>query len=232
MGSQTILDLIASTIVFGSLLIIMLRINASNSSNMQRFRGDLTVQENLVAVVSLLEYDFRRIGYCFKPENFPNPALGILWATTDSVRFVTDLPYNDGFGTLHQEGDGILDTVTYKIGPTSEASFTQNPNDRLLYRIVKGDPNTNVGVDLGVTRFELTYFLSPDNGGAVLPSPVPIAKLSAIDRIQITLECQSLFANAIDTTQIGGLDSQVGFQQYQTAFWKQIRLVARNLRNR
>jgi type II secretory pathway component PulJ len=64
MGSQTILDLIASTMVFGTLLMIALRLNGGTMENMQSFREDILVQQNLVAVTVLLEYDFRKIGYC------------------------------------------------------------------------------------------------------------------------------------------------------------------------
>ena len=69
MGSQTILDLIASTIVFGTLLVIGIRLNSNSSENMQKIRSDVTVQQNLVALVSTLEYDLRKLGYSTSPDS-------------------------------------------------------------------------------------------------------------------------------------------------------------------
>src|SRR3990172_2333124 len=125
MGSQTILDLIAATIVFGSLLIITLRTNAFTSDNMQRISGDVVVQGNLVALVSTIEYDFRKIGY-FPDPDIRDPDYGaIKIATATRFVFYTDYPPY-----------GFLDSIEYKLDTTTSglATWTPNPNDRYLYR--------------------------------------------------------------------------------------------------
>jgi len=215
MGSQTILDLIASTMVFGSLLIIALRINMGTAENMQMYRGDLLVQQNLVEITKLLEYDFKKIGYCQDPTKIPDPSQAIRYADSIKIKFYTDFPT-----TLNPQGDGNLDSLTYYVGPTSEASATPNPNDRLLYRVENNsDP---IGVNLGVTQFELKYF---DAFRDSISSPVSNCQL--IQYMQITIQVENLAAS--DSLLI----NRASFDRpYQTAFWRQVRLVAKNLRNR
>lgn len=215
MGSQTILDLIASTIVFGSLLLIMLRINATQSETVQMYQGDLLVQQNLVEVTRLLEYDFKKIGYCADATKIPDPSDAIRYADSIKIKFYTDFPTSD-----YPQGDGELDSLTYYVGPTSEATATPNPRDRLLYRVENN--STPVGVNLGVTQFELKYF---DAFRDSIASPV--VNCGLIQYMQITIQVENL---AAADSLIG--DFAAGEQGYQRAFWRQVRLVAKNLRNR
>lgn len=215
MGSQTILDLIASTMVFGSLLLIAIRLNVGTSENLQMYQFDLLVQKNLVEITRLLEYDFKKIGYCKDPTKIPNPALAIRYADSIKIKFYTDFPTSSD-----PQGDGNLDSLTYYVGPTSEASSTPNPNDRLLYRVENNA--TPVGVNLGVTQFDLRYF---NSFREEIPSPV--ANCGEIQYMQITIQVENLAA--MDSL----LVNRASFDRpYQTAFWRQVRLAAKNLRNR
>jgi len=179
------------------------------------YQGDLLVQQNLVEVTRLLEYDFKKIGYCKDPTKIPNPSLAIRYADSIKIKFLTDFPTSSD-----PQGDGIVDTLTYYVGPTSEASVTPNPNDRLLYRVENN--STPVGVNLGVTQFELKYF------DAFRDSIVsPVVNCGLIQYMQITIEVQNLVA--ADTLIV----NRAAFDRsYQSAFWRQVRLVAKNLRNR
>ena len=64
MGFSTIIDIIGSTLIGGMLLMILFRMNDAAVENTYVYGGELLVQQNLVEVVTLLEYDFRKIGYC------------------------------------------------------------------------------------------------------------------------------------------------------------------------
>lgn len=215
MGSQTILDLIASTMVFGSLLLIALRINIGTAENLQMYRGDLLVQQNLVEITRLLEYDFKKIGYCKDPTKISDPSQAIRYADSIKIKFYTDFPTD-----ADPQGDGNLDSLTYYVGPISEASVTPNPRDRLIYR-VENDA-TPVGVNLGVTIFELKFF---DSFRDEIPSPV--ANCGLIQYMQITIQVENLAAS--DTLIV----NRASFDRpYQTAYWRQVRLAAKNLRNR
>jgi type II secretory pathway component PulJ len=213
MGSQTLIDIIGSFIIFGWLLLMSLRMNTSNSENMQTYRGELLVQQNLVEVTKLLEYDFRKIGYCKEPNNLPDPTRAIILADSDKISFLTDVDFGSG-------PDGIVDTIRYSLGPTSELSETQNPRDRLLYRVVDGA--TPKGSNLGVTYFNLKYF---DSQGNQLAAPVAGADLQKIETIQISIIVENTVAAELaETAPIN--------QQYASAFWQQMRLSSRNYRNR
>ena len=199
MGFSTLLDIIGSFIIGGFLLLIIWRLNNSATENTYVNAGELVVQKNLVEVVQLLEYDFRKIGYCNDWTKIPDPSKAILVAKPDSISFLTDV-----------ESDGVVDTIHYFLGSIAELSSTENPRDRMLYRVINNErPN---GANLGVTQFELVYF---DVIGDTIFQPILIP--GEINTMQINIRVENIAA--YDTN-------------YSSAFWRQIRLAARNLRNR
>ncbi|MFA6469215.1 MAG: hypothetical protein WCW35_09965 [Bacteroidota bacterium] len=214
MGSQTILDLIASSLVFGSLMLIALRLNGGTMENVQAFREDILVQQNLVAVSQLLEYDFRKIAYCKNYTVISSPTDAIRYADTSKIVFWTDFPT-----TTQPYGDGVLDSMTYYVGPTSELSVTPNPYDRLLYR-VENDA-TPIGVNMGVTTFNMKYY---DALHAELSTPVDSCQLIQYMQITIQVEHPVKWTKYYNTATYDTV--------YQSAFWRQVRLVAKNLNNR
>lgn len=144
MGIASIFDLIGSVIIGGVLLITLIKINDSATRNTYGFTGELIVQENLVTTVEVLEYDFRKIGYCEDPFAIPNTKRAILYADSTDITYLTDVNF-----------DGIPDTMRYYLGPTSELSHTPNPDDRMLYQEINGN---RAGVNLGITLFKIKYF--------------------------------------------------------------------------
>jgi len=144
MGIASIFDLIGSVVIGGVLLITLIKINDSATRNTYGFTGELVVQENLVTTVEVLEYDFRKIGYCEDPFAIPNTKRAILYADSTDITYLTDVNF-----------DGIPDTMRYYLGPTSELSHTPNPNDRMLYQEINGN---RAGVNLGITLFKIKYF--------------------------------------------------------------------------
>lgn len=106
--------------------------------------------------------------------------------------------------------DGEVDTMYYYIGPASELIYTANPRDRFLYRVVNNEKP--VKVNLGVTQFDLVYY---NVNKEIIPAPVAVP--GEIYTIQISVAVENI--EAYD-------------QKYSQVFWRQIRLVARNLKNR
>ncbi len=213
MGYATILDIVGSVITGGILLLILARTNASAVQNTYNSNSDLITQENLAQVVYVLENDFRKIGFMgdYLKAAQLDPTKAILYADTSSIRFLADT-----------RDHGVMDTVYYYLGPTSEQSNTPNPNDRLLYRSVTSVNDSDISFtrsgSLGITQFYLTYF---DDFGNQLSTPVSAP--GAIHEIQITLQVQNLegYKGQYDST-----------TQYVTSYWRQIRLATRNLRDR
>lgn len=108
------------------------------------------------------------------------------------------------------ESDGNLDSIYYYLGPTSELTATPNPRDRILYRVVNNE--SPVQSNLGITRFFLVYY-------DVLGDTVylPITNCGLISSIEINVTVENVAA--YDTS-------------YSKAYWRQIRMVSRNLKNR
>jgi hypothetical protein len=214
MGAQAILDVIGSFILFGWLLLSTIRVGTANSENMQSYGGELLVQENLVEITKLLEYDFRKIGYCKEPNNLPDPTRAVILADSERIKFLTDVDLT-GSGP-----DGVVDSVYYYLGPTSELLSTTNPRDRMLYRVVNAA--TPKGANLGVTSFKLKYF---DGQGVLIPFPITGNNLQKIQTIQISIIVENtVAAEIVETAPVN--------QQYSSAFWQQMRLSSRNYRNR
>jgi hypothetical protein len=214
MGSQVIIDLIGSFVLFGWLLLTAIRVSIANSENMQTYGGELLVQENLVEVTRLLEYDFRKIGFCKEPNNLPDPTKAIILADSLRLKFLTDVDLT-GAGP-----DGVVDSIYYYLGTTAELAGTQNPRDRLLYRVVNGE--TPKGSNLGITSFRFRYY---DGAGNELGVPVSALNLQRIQTIQISLIVENVVAGElVETAPIN--------MQYSSAFWQQLRLSSRNYRNR
>ena len=214
MGLQVIMDLLGSTVIFGWLFLITITANVSNKENFQSNQGELLCQQNLVELTKLLEYDFRKIGFCKEPDRLPNPTLAILLADSNRIKFLTDLDL-DGTGP-----DGFVDSLYYYLGPAGQIHGMNNPHARILYRVVNNQPA--LGSNLGVTNFRLTYFTKFND---TLATPVTQLNLQKIYSIQISMSVENVVASAI-------VETAPQNTQFQTAFWQQRRLSSRNYTNR
>ena len=106
--------------------------------------------------------------------------------------------------------NGFLDTMYYYFDPVTDIPETANPRDRYLYRVVNGE--TPVKVNMGLTQFDMEFYNSL---GTKLNFPIPDPREIYSMQIDITVE-----------------DVAAYDEQYQTIFWRQIRMAARNLFNR
>ncbi len=199
MGISVLLDILGSTVIGGILMMNLFQINNTAVENNYTGNGELIAQTNLSTIVQVLEYDFRKIGYCADWQKIPIPTQAIISADSTSIKYLTDV-----------DSDGNVDSMYYYLGPTSELTETPNPRDRLLYRVVNNE--APVGVNLGVTEFSLCFF---DVLGNLISFPITVPGEIYTMQIDITVE-----------------DVAAYDEQYSTAFWRQIRLAAKNLRNR
>jgi len=204
MGSSTIIDIIGSVIVGGTLLLMGLRLNASANEASAVYLGNYILQTDITSLVQVVESDFSKIGYCGDWRKIPEPSKSIRIAEANRIRFWGDI-----------ENKGIVDSLTYFIGPQSELSTTPNPRDSYLYRQLNNSEPLRVG---SVTQFSLEYFDAENETLAF-----PIAEPRKVYSMQLTIKVESRephkqeFVN--DSTQYD-------------AYWKQLRLVTKNLKNR
>jgi hypothetical protein len=199
MGFSTIIDILGSIIIGGVLMTIVFRLNDAATEKTYNNSGELSLQQNLATVAQIIEYDFRKIGYCADWNKLPDPSKAILYADSSQIKFLTDI-----------ESDGNLDSLHYYLGPTSELLATENPRDRILYRVINND--APVQSNLGITQFNMIYY---DALGDTIYFPISNYGLISSVEINVTVENVA----AYDTS-------------YSKAYWRQIRMVARNLKNR
>lgn len=199
MGTNVILDVIGSILIAGVLMLSIFRLQNASTEDLYRGTGNLTAQTNLATVVQILENDFRRIGYCANWEQIPIPTEAILYADSNSIKYLTDVDQN-----------GFIDTMHYYFDPATDIPGTPNPRDRYLYRVVNGE--TPVKVNLGLTQFDMVFYNSI---GTQLNFPIADPREIYSMQIDITVEDVAAFD-----------------EKYQTIFWRQIRMAARNLFNR
>ena len=199
MGFSTIIDILGSIIIGGILMSIAWRLSDAATEKTYNNSGELALQQNLATVAQIIERDFRKIGYCEDWNKLPDPTKAILFADSSSIKYLTDVDY-----------DGDLDSIYYYLGPTSELSATENPRDRVLYRVVNDE--TPMQSNLGVTRFYMVYY---DALGDSIS--LPLSNYGLIASIEINVVVENVAAYN---------------EKYSSAYWRQIRMVARNLKNR
>ncbi len=199
MGVNVLLDILGSVIVGSILMLSMARVNESSTEDLYKGSGNLVAQTNLATIVQILETDFRKIGYCADWQQIPTPTEAILYADSSSIRYLTDV-----------DSDGTVDTMFYYIDYTTDIPETPNPRDRYMYRVVNSE--APVGVNLGVTQFNMNFYNAL---GTELTFPIADPREIYTMQIDITVE-----------------DVAAYNQEYQTVFWRQIRMAARNLFNR
>jgi hypothetical protein len=166
MGTNVIFDLLGSFIIGGMLLVNLLNLQGNASSQSDLYSITRITQKNLVTTVSILENDFRKMGF-----GVPDPTKTIIYADSNKIIFQADIDRNK-----------TLDTLTYYIGPVSELTSTPNPNDRYLYRVInKAKP---LSANLGITRFSMKFYDQDLK---------PVTNVQAIKILEITISVESPF---------------------------------------
>ncbi|GJQ21535.1 MAG: hypothetical protein HBSIN02_18900 [Bacteroidia bacterium] len=199
------MDIIGSFVIAGFLFLMTMRLNQSAQETSAAYHTQLNLQTNLTTMVSILEYDLRKIGYCRDFKKIPDPTKSLLLADSTRIKFLCD--YNN---------DGNLDSIFYWLGDPSELSDTPNPRDRYLYK--KTNNLTPEKWNFGVTTFRLKYYDAL--GDSV---NFPITDPSIVYSMEISVQVQA--ADPYDQVYVNDPFA------YET-FWRQIRLVSRNLQNR
>ncbi len=212
MGTSTIIDIITSAVIAGVLLLIALRLNAQANESTMVYNGSVILQQNITTLVAWIEHDFRQIGYCRDWTKIPVPSQAFRKADSSDITFWTDVNNN-----------GSKDSIRWYIGPVSDAvvAATPNPRDRLIYRVVNNAATK--GWNLGVTQFKLRYL---DYMRHTIATPV--ASPDQIYEIEISIACESPYKFTEQWRESQGGSDSADFQ----VFWRQLRLAARNLKNR
>jgi len=147
---MTFIDIIGSTLLGATVIVAIMGLNLLLSDSSRQVGSDLNVQENTVEFTKSIQWDFAKIGYR------DTTGAPILVAKQDSVVFLGDI-----------DNSGSVDTVRYYKGLPEELTWTPNPNDFLLMKEV-GNASQTMQMNIGLTKFQLTYF---DSTGGVTADP-------------------------------------------------------------
>ncbi|HTK82179.1 MAG TPA: hypothetical protein VL633_07810 [Bacteroidota bacterium] len=133
---------ITGAVVIGGLIMLSILGRAINLNQTSIEKTTtLTMQTNAVTAARILEYDFVKAGY-----KVPK-GTAVTAADSVSITFTADLL-----------DDGVVRTIQYSLGSTSESNVasTRNPRDRILHRSVSGQSSTDA--ILGLTNLLFTYY--------------------------------------------------------------------------
>jgi hypothetical protein len=203
MGSTTILDILGSTITFGFLLLIVLRLNASASESAFGYNSNYLLQRNMVVLTVMLEDDLKHVGAGVNDANG-----GIQLADDDDLIFRAMLP-----------GNNFISTVEWKLEPTGPTGI-QNTNIHYLSRTVDG---VKTMMNLGVTLFSLQYW-SVYTANTLIPTPITFSgtpNTGNIGPVSVTIRLESPYRPPAEYL------AKEDTSAYQMV-WRQIRSVSRN----
>jgi len=166
MGSY--LNLIGSFIIGGLFLLTINRYQSSfNQNSNEKLLEVITIQKSS-AIIKLIEHDFNRMGFGI-PTDVEHPNVqAIKEAGSDYIHFYSDI-----------DADGTVDVVKYYLSDANAADGTDNPQDKILYRLVNAEPEADAA--LGVTQFQLRYFKSDGNEVTDLTDSFQLAQVRTFE---------------------------------------------------
>lgn len=133
------LNLIGSIIIGGLLFLMINKFHSSlNQNSKEQVLSSITI-ENSTSITRLIEFDFNRMGL-----RVSTNTNSVIQADSNQITFLSDIDDN-----------GVVDTLRYFTSDTSLTPSTDNPRDRILYRLVNNEDQTDAA--MGVTRFHVRY---------------------------------------------------------------------------
>ncbi len=154
----TMFDIVGSLVIRVAIVLITLSMNILLNNTLYQKTAYSLLKQNQAIMTDIMEVEIRQIGHHVTSTPF-------LIADTAQVKFLADI-----------DNSGVVDTIYYYLGPTSELSQTENPNDRKMYRVLNNGQRYDCGS--GVTRLQFQY---SDSTGS------PTANLSLIKSVNVKL---------------------------------------------
>jgi hypothetical protein len=161
------LTLVGSIVIGGIFLLGLLSFHGDIIDQSYDKTFELLTQETTAGLMEIIDHDFTRMG-----SGAYSPAFAITLFDTSRIIFNADL-----------DEDGDAEVVEYRLSNASAAASTENPNDRILYRIVDGDSTINT--PFGVRRFRMNMYRRQN---------ITTTDMREINMIEIILRLESTFA--------------------------------------
>lgn len=175
--------LLTSFIVAGILLVSIITMNNSVTNSSSELTMTQFTRERMASISRLISEDIQKIGYSRTGK-------------TDPVVQVANYHKIKFHSNIDNSTDNTVEVITWELRKDLEVTSTENPNDRVLHRIVKNEDGTEevTEIKLGVTKFQIGYY--NDYGGSIsedsLTTPVSdAALLDGLKQFYIKLKVES-----------------------------------------
>ena len=148
-------------------MLALIKVNLGLFTNSMNSMNDQIAKVNISAIVTVLDHDFRKMGYGYSGSSLQE-------ATASKISFMGDMNNN-----------GTPERVTWELVKTQPVSETTNPNDYLLMRTIQEGTGTaeSTPIKMGVVTFELAYYDKLNN---------TTGDLSKVHRIDIKVKTESV----------------------------------------
>ena len=134
---DTIIDLLSAFVIAGFVMLGITNLNIYSSQIRFKSNSNLKLSLDAKTLSDIIENDFRKIGFGYS-------GISIITALSNEIKFIADVDSN-----------GVIDTLSYFLSDSTEVLNTENPNDKILYRVINSD--TSKGPSLGITDIKFSY---------------------------------------------------------------------------
>jgi len=216
----SLLDIIGASIIGGMVLLLVLTVTDSGTREFFNYNVDAIVQANLAHMAHLTEYDLRKMGFGIN-ESQQGTILQI--ANSNRLKFLTQLNMNV---------DSIPDTIEYNIVQDEIIDYGDTTLTMYkVFRSVKIAQHSSENMDIGKIG-NSNVFRYLDQIGE------PAEIIQATKMVEVTLvtyEPRIVLSPEFVTTKLDGIDradlrKRELRRLLRPSFWRQTRLVSKNLR--
>lgn len=229
MGS--LLDYIMAMIVGGAILLITITVTDTGTREFLNYNSDAIIQMNLMNMSSTIEYDLRKMGY-----GIPEGDQVLFIAQPNHFKFIAQLNRDfDYFGHLIPHRDNIPDTIEYVV--TLAETIDYGDTVLRMYKVTRILKITGEGVsstDIGRIGNARVFRYLDQVGNPVDPG----AELVASKMVEVTLTAfnpRVILSPELVRKEVSSIQDQEFRKKelrrlLRTSFWRQTRLVSKNLR--
>ncbi len=216
----SLLDIIGASIIGGMVLLLALTVTDYGTREFFNYNSDAIMQANLAHMAHLAEYDLRKMGFGID-ESQQSTILQI--AQSDHLKFLTQLNYNV---------DTIPDTIEYKIIQAEVIDFGDTTLTMFnILRNVTVVQHSNESMNIGKIGNNNVFRYLNQIGEAV----EIIQETKMVELTLITYEPRIILSPEFVTTKLNGIErADLRKRELQRllrpSFWRQTRLVSKNLR--
>ena len=210
----SILDIMASVIIGGLLVLMTLTAVSSGVTQFFNYNSDAIAQTNLTETADISEYDLRKVGFAI-PEIMKDSILIIAWP--NRLKYISHLNYFT---------DHVVDTVEYFI---QAGDTIQYPDTTLIvYDVIRVSEISGSSLDSGsVGRIANdSIFVYLDQVGD------PATLIKTIRMVEVTLIAftpELVLSDAI--LKLQGDERREEFERLmRESYWRQTRVLSRNLK--